>query len=586
MKKFLIVSLSLLANVSYAQIITTTTKTVPPSKAEKKLPNDRSASTGGGGNMTKKLPDGSKIPTKLLATKPLVTTLDGIKISTYLIPVNGNQSTSRKASDSKPRVREKGECDQEGLDCKCYSVSLSPASENFDAPLADKMAFTYPGAAYNYSEYITNNTSPRHNQAARNPIILQVSSASGSGQQKLIADPTKNNLDEAVGKLKNALPAQASNLTTEINVQTIVNEATFALNVAAGGGGYGFKMNAKFGMTRDSKKTYMSIDAKQKNYVITANLPDRAAGGFYVDQNENNKNENVFMSSVTYGRRVIGVIETELDQESMEVGVKASYDGFGASANLGLGIVDKMSTAKTSVKLLFIGGKGDVITIPNPSASSVKAAIDGWLTNTSSQSAVPIEFTFRNMNNVGMRWESVANNIAYAQCVPKPPADVNPADIKYKISFKLFSIENQTDGNEDIHLGLHQMIAMQGAKGRVLADNFQKTKGYLVYWGGYRMPGMPYEEPRTFKRSTSPDKSAGFIVTQEDINNGASLKISTDYIAMVSTRALGKTNEKAISYSEEYSLQSVIADPSFRKQSINFNNRVFVFTYQIVAQKL
>ena len=397
----------------------TVTKPKTDKKEEKKVETPGKKLTGS--DLSKEA--NGNLP-KVLRGTPIIATVGGTKITTYIEPLDRVRSTVNAGKN--PKARNKGTQEDNGLICTAYSISLSPESESFDAPLADKMSHTYPGAAYNYNDYIKNNTQPPHNKSKRNPIILQVSSSSGNGKQLLVEDPTKNNLDEAAGKLKYSLPKQANNLSTEIYVQTIVNEATFALNVEAGGGGYGFKASAKFGLKYDSRKTYMSIDAKQKNYVITANRPDNATGGFYVDEAENAKNENVYMSSVTYGRRVIGIIETELDQEHMEVGAKASYDGFGVSANLGLGIVDKMSRAKTTVRLLFIGGNGDVITIPNPTAASVQATINQWMTSTSSQAAVPIEYTFKNMRDIGMRWESVASNINYQQCVPKPPAAATP----------------------------------------------------------------------------------------------------------------------------------------------------------------
>jgi hypothetical protein len=260
------------------------------------------------------------LPSALRYLNPIVNTVGGTKITTYIAPID--RLTTAKASDRNPKAKNRGTKEDNGLICTSYSISLSPESETFDAPLADKMSHTYPGAAYNYFDYIKNNTQPPHNKSKRNPIILQVSSSSGNGKQILVENPTKNNLDEATGKLKFSLPKQAGNLSTEIYVQSIVNEASFALNVEAGGGGYGFKASAKFGLQYDSKKSYMSIDAKQKNYVITANRPDDAEGGFYLDSLENTKNDNVYMSSVTYGRRVIGVIETELDQDHMEVGAK------------------------------------------------------------------------------------------------------------------------------------------------------------------------------------------------------------------------------------------------------------------------
>jgi len=503
---------------------------------------------------------------------PMVTTLNGQKISTVIVPLDQVRATSH-SGDRKTKPKDKGTTEDNGLICKNYSVSLSPESESFDAPLADKMTFTYPGAAYNYNDYIKNNVQPPHNRSPRNPIILQVSSSSGNGKQVLVQDPTRNNLDEEVGKLKYALPKQANNLSTEIYVQTIVNEASFALNVEAGGGGYGFKASAKFGLNYDSRKTYMSIDAKQKNYVITANLPDRADSGFYKDPAENAKNENVYMSSVTYGRRVIGIIETELDQEHMEVGVKASYDGFGVSANLGLGIVDKMSRGKTTVRLLFIGGNGEVITIPNPTAASVQATINQWMTNTSAQAAVPIEYTFKNMRNIGMRWESVASNINYQQCVPKPPASAAPQP--WDITITLNSISNNK--REGVKLGISQSVGIN-VNGTWKNENSGNDKDILCWMQDWKGCQVPPEID--FKQPYRVGTTRKYTISNDEYESNPIFRVDTKRIVTYRTSIGGSTNDNTKVPKYDVRLKDMESVSSFDVPA-NINGRIFSFNYTV-----
>jgi hypothetical protein len=544
-------------------------KVVTKPKAEKK------AETPGkkvvtGADMTKEM--GGKVPNVLRNANAIVNTVGGTKITTYIEPLDRVTATTRAGKN--PKARNKGTKDDNGLICTSYSISLSPESESFDAPLADKMSHTYPGAAYNYNDYIKNNTQPPHNKSKRNPIILQVSSSSGNGKQILVEDPTKNNLDEAAGKLKYALPKQANNLSTEIYVQTIVNEATFALNVEAGGGGYGFKASAKFGLNYDSKKTYMSIDAKQKNYVITANRPDGAEGGFYKDEAENAKNENVYMSSVTYGRRVIGIIETELDQEHMEVGAKASYDGFGISANLGLGIVDKMSRAKTTVRLLFIGGNGDVITIPNPTAGSVQATINQWMTNTSSQAAVPIEYTFKNMRDVGMRWESVASNINYEQCVPKPPAAAPPQP--WDITVTLNSISNNK--RENAKLGISQSVGVS-VNGQWKNENAGLDKPIICWmegWSGCQTPpDIDFKQPHRIG-----DAVRRYTISQDEYEQNPMFRVETQRIVTYRTSVGGSKNENNQKQRSDKRLKDMGSVSTF-DVPVHINGRIFSFNYTV-----
>ncbi len=498
-------------------------------------------------------------------------TLGGTTISTRVVPSDAVELTTKMKSNPKPK--DKGSTEENGLICKNYSISLSPESENFDAPLANKMSATYPGAAYNYNQYITNNTQPAHNKSERNPIILQVSSITGNGKQVTVEDPTSNNLVEAVGQLKSSLPLQAYNISTEIYVKTIVNDASFALNVEAGGGGFGFNVNAKLGIKYESRKTYMSIDAKQKNFLITANRHDRAEGGFYKDEVENAKNENVYMSSVTYGRRVIGVIETELDEESSEIGLEASYKGFGASANLGLGILNKMSSSKTSVRLLFIGGKGDVITIPNPTEASVKAVIDNWMTNTDALGAVPVEYTFKNMRDIGMRWESVASNINYKQCVPKPPDAVAPKD--WDISITLNSISNNK--REKVKLGISQSVGVQTYDGWTNESSGRDIPiiCWMEGWNGCQSP-----PEIDFTQQHPVGTTRNYTINNDQYEDNAMFRVDTKRIVMYATGTGGSKNAEENIPVYDVKLKDM-EEVSFFDVPVNVNGRIFKFNYKV-----
>lgn len=505
---------------------------------------------------------------------PRSTVLGGTKIKTKFTPMN---HVLENGGDKAPKPRETGQNEHDGLICKSYSVSLSPESQSFDAPLSQKMDSTYPGAAYRYYDYLSNNVTPRRNESERNPIILQVSSSSGNGKQELITNPTYNELVAAVGRLKTAMPRQAPNLSTEIYVQSMVNEATFALNVEAGGGGFGFALNASLGIGNSSSKSYMSIDAKQKNYTITANRPDRAEGGFFKDPAENNKGDNIYMSTVTYGRRVIGVIETELDEEHMEVGVQASYNGFGVSANLGLGILDKMSSAKTSVRLLFIGGNGDVISVPNPTTASVTEVINKWMASTSSQAAVPVEYTFRNMDDVGMRWESVTSDINYEQCVPKPPAAAAPSP--WDVTVTLNSISNSK--SESVTLGIQQFVGVK------VGDQWKREASgkdrpiicWMEGWSGcQKPPNIDFRQPHSVGTSHK------FTVSHEEYETNPLVNVDTRRIVMYATNAGGSKN--AETNIPKYKMRLKDLSPTTRFDvPVHVNHRIFKFNYTVTVRQ-
>lgn len=509
----------------------------------------------------------------LYRSNGIVNNMGKTKVTTYLTPVGGITASNK----AQPKPRKKGTGEKDGLICTNYTISLSPESESFDAPLADKMSHTYPGAAYDYNNYISNNTQPAHNKTPRNPIILQLSSSSASGKKILVTDPTKDNLVEAAGTLKYSLPDRLPNLTTEIHVQTIVNEATFALNVEAGGGGFGFKAAGGFQLAYDSKKTYMSIDYKQKNYVITASPPDTATNGFYKNAEENGKYSNVFMSSVTYGRRVIGVIETELDQESMGVTADLSYKGFGVSADLGLDVLDKLKRGKTKVRLLFIGGDGTVINVPEPTEASVLAKINAWLSSGTSKQAVPVEYTFKNMNDVGMRWESVASNISYDQCVPKPPPDAIPQP--WDIIFTLKMITNNK--KEKVMLGVSQSVGVM-VNGQWKGENSNKNTPILCWmqdWDGCQPP--PHID---FNSAHSLGAVRNYTISHEEFETNPVLRLENKRIVMYATGIGGSKNENNKVERSDWRIQDIGGHKPV-EFPVHVNGRIFTFSYLIEVRQ-
>jgi hypothetical protein len=497
--------------------------------------------------------------------------IGGTKITTYIEPIN-KISTTTSAKSNKPK--NKGTSETDDLICKKYSVSLNLDAQSFAAPLAEKMAYIYPGAAYDYNKYISNNVQPGHNLSPRNPIIIQVTATAGTGKKILVNNPTKDNLVSAAADIKTSLPSQAYNEGSDIQVQSIVNEATFALNIGAGGGGFGFNIAAKFGLSYNSKKTYMSIDATQKNFTLTADLPDHADRNFYKDSIQNTKSENVYMSSVTYGRRVIGIIESELDEKYMEAGVKASYNGFGVSANIGMDILDKMSSGKTTVRLLFIGGKAEAISVPNPTQESVRAAINRWLENTNAQAAVPISYTLKNMRHVGMRWETVTDNITYDQCIPKPPAAAIPQDWDIKIT--LNSISNNK--RESVKLGVQQFVGVGLNDNKWKNENGGKDVPILCWmqdWNGCQIPPhIDFSGP--YRLGTV----RNYSITNDEYEQNPIIRIETRRIVMYATGIGGSKNANDKTTREDKRVKDIGSFNSY-DVPVHVNGRIFKFNYTV-----
>lgn len=511
-----------------------------------------------------------------------VTIVDGKKIKSRMVAVNspGLVITPNKAAGIAQKTKVTGTDSNNGQYCQSYNVQVSANSETFDVPYGTQASHIYPGAAYMYDEYYKNTVSPMHITWPRNPIYVQAASSSGSGKYELVEDPNAVTLNAATGKLKSSLPSTANNESTSINMVSIYDEADFYLKVNGGGGGFGFKADASFGIATTSKKSYFLIDAVQTFYTLNAIMPEGDTG-FFKDAPHNTDKNALFMASVSYGRRVIGVLETEFTNEKTFADFKASYTSGFAGGYAGLNMINSMNAQSTKVKMYFVGGNAAPIEVPNATEESVRNSINNFMRSANSQNAGPIKFTFRNMAMSGMRYESATDNFTYRQCVP-----LNPA-LRYKITVDLMSIENSK--NEDVKLWIRQWARFY-VNNKLVLDPEYNIKP-LLYWADNPFDAPIYnpEAPRSFKRSTNIERSSTIQVSQDDIMNGAKLELMTDYIAMYATKIFGKTNESAKKKTVNIPLKDVITSGGGGKMTevqINFNDRVFTVRLRTTATPL
>lgn len=600
-----ILSMILLHTTSNAQIKSPVIKTVPV-----KVDNDKikpgtttGPKTTGGGKVTSKLNPSKTVK----ANKALQRYMASLPQKTYTLPggrksrvalVNTNSGFATSKKNVGQRIKSKGKQNN----CETIEVSISAEAEDFDVPYENASSYIYPGAVYLYSDYYANNVSPKTLNWARNPIFVQAASASTGGEYKLVEDPTRVNLNNAVGTIKNALNSNPTNLNTSIKMMSVYDESDFRFKVNAGGAGMGFKADASFGLSRNANKSYFMIDVKQLFYTISAILPENDSATVFKDMANNQNREALFMSTVNYGRRVLGVVETEFESEQMAANFKASYSAGFAGGHIGLDMLNGMKREKTTVKLFFVGGQANAISIPNPTSQSVMSAINNYLSKTTTQNAVPVSFTFRNMAMDPMRYESATDKFTYEQCTPIMP------DQKQRITVTLQSITNNTNGGEKINLGIYQdaILYINGQQRRFDGQGEKKgneIKNYvptpitepqpLVFWAEKDIDDIEkafiykrLENATSFKGNLNINKSFSITLTEKEIMDGnASVDLITRNITMYGFSDnhdfYGRTK-----YKRNIGLKEVLALKS-KEVLVDINhseNRRFTLRFLITAQ--
>ena len=515
----------------------------------------------------------------LISSKSKETVLaDGTKLNTTLY-FGAVQSASAKGL--KETRKPKPESSKEGWTCTNSMVKVTLNDDSFmNASNEQQSANIYPGAVYTFDSFMSG--AFNNETAARNPIRITTSAQGVSGDVfEDVETPTPDNIKNAVNKLYRRMPQSRTMTSYQSTIYECNSLADQALKINAGGGGYGFKADFGYNTKNSEEHRYFLIDCTQEMYSLNATMP---SVGVFANAADAKKEGMMMMVNVTYGFRVLVSFDTKITSKEQGLNFGANYSGFGANANFDLASLTRASGSETTVKMYIVGGQNSGLLSTNK--DDIIRRLNEYFTNTTLQNAKPIKYQFRNMNNEVVVSKSSTDYFPEQHCIPASP---DASKITWKIKLTLQSITNESDATEAIHLGLHQSAILNGAANSII--NNEKYKGmpnpWLIYWGGYPVPLTPYEEPRTFKGTTMPAKSMSWNMPQSDMENGAELEITSNYIAMVSTRIAGKTDESIRTSSLKIPLKPLITKGHGNETlSVNFNNRVFKFDYVLSAEKV
>jgi len=469
---------------------------------------------------------------------------------------------------------------KEGWVCTNNLVKVSLSDESFmNASNEQQSANIYPGALYTFENFF--NGSFKNETATRNPLRITTSVQGGSGNVfEDVAEPTPDYIKNAVNQLYRRMPAKRNMGSYSSTLYECNSMADQALKINAGGGGYGFSASFGYSNMSSEERRYFIIDCTQEMYSLSASMP---TVGVFANTADANKPGMMMMGNVTYGFRVLVSFDTKILTAEQGMKFAAAYSGFGAKADFDIQSLVRESSSETTVKMYIVGGQNDGL------LSTTKDDIIGRLNNyfkgATLQNAKPIKYQFRNMNNEVIVSQRSTDFFPEQHCVPAVP---DASKVMWKLTLNFNSIVNETDMRETIHLGLMQTVRLKGTATTILPNERNKAGSvpFLIYWGGINIPGTPYEEARTFVRATDPGKTLTWIVPQSDLENNASLELFSQYIAMVSTRIGGQTNERDTKDKLIIPLKDVMTRSLPRSLSINFNNRVFKFMYSLTAEKL
>lgn len=374
---------------------------------------------------------------------------DGSKIKLKMVknPSFGGMPTSIKSTTAKgTEKKETKKTDAGQWDCASSSISLTASSTTFlNADYSAMAGYIYPGAVYTFDNFFGGNYIEQ--PGTRYPITLVNENPNISGSAYVVVkDPGMAKTTNAVTRLRNEMKGQAGSEDFKYQVYETGNSAAQGLQVSGGGSYGGFSAQNTYSSSSASNSVSLTIDATKVLYTINMASQD---SGFFADPKVENTRNLMVIGRVSYGIRVLANLTYTFNSTSEADAFKASYSGFGGSANVSLDQMSKSSSVSNTINAYIVGGPGR-----NTMAfdkKSLEKEIRGVLSGATYQNAVPIAYTFFDMAGDLVGSYSATDNFTERNCVP------NTSGAKLKSIFVTFN--TGADGKDN---DTHYNISLYG----------------------------------------------------------------------------------------------------------------------------
>jgi len=301
-----------------------------------------------------------------------------------------------------------------GFDCTTTNVVYTANSDNFlNNPYAEASAHIYPGAVFTFDNLT--NGSWKEQQGARNSITIGTSNTnikSGFHTYTQVNSPDVNHVNDAIATLKRGFNGCA-NEDTYYQVTEVDNEAVYNLAIGAGASGYGLDVSNQFNTGNQSNHVHLTIDATKTLFTMSTSIPDN---GYFKDPNIEATPYLTVIGEVSYGIRILANADFQFTSQEEADHFKASYSGFGFSANLAVDYGNSSKNVTTTINANIIGGPGG--TLVATSLADLKKQITQIMGAANCNNVQPIKYQSTTMAGDVLNTSSETDQIPVRTCIP------------------------------------------------------------------------------------------------------------------------------------------------------------------------
>jgi len=346
---------------------------------------------------------------------------DGTSLTRYLNPAGVQkmkQGDYKKEITSAPK----------GETCETKTARIDMETKDFVPVTASRyLEYNAPGLIYDVRRFYSGDYTNRQefaNGENRNPITIATTVRNTSRRiTEPVAVPTKNNINQAVADLQSGYsldPLQTTNQSMIYRSSYVQSNTEMQMKIGASGHYMmaSFAANMNIGNAKETKTFY--IEAEKELFTLST---DKPATGFF-NTDITNIDELGYISSVSYGVKIIGKIEVENTEESLG----GSFSGMvnAGFASVGFDFETASKEKHENVKCFFyvVGGKSETVTGIN--LNDVYNKINQILAGVNYKTCMPIRLEFRSLaTGSPITFKDVTNNFVYDVCTPKAIQEAN-----------------------------------------------------------------------------------------------------------------------------------------------------------------
>lgn len=355
--------------------------------------------------------------------------------------VNTNNIPERKINQFSKNYQEDGNND---FNCSTENIQVKITNDSYmRVPVESQASNIYPGVIYQFENYINGSWKPENNN--RYPITISTSVTNMSGSpNEVINNPDRNNVRAGIVNLFSRFtrrPEEIANGAFKVRVEEIWNASDLDIKIGATGYGGGFSANNNFILQKKNNSRCFLFDLTKEMFSIDVSKP---ATGFF-NQEPVTTSPLMYISSVTYGLRVIALVQIEISSETIANNFNGSYNALTAGGSVAIDVASNINNSHTTISMFVVGGQSDKV-YQEYGVDAMKVRLQQITASVNYNNSKPILYQFRNMNDEVVRYSSATDWFPMRNCEPKSE-DAKPAN--FTVSINDIKIDSYSEDDVD-----------------------------------------------------------------------------------------------------------------------------------------